>query len=141
MLRLQQKKAIATVNDDRQVQTQNKISILNNFINLYSFPELVELSLFYQDPNLIIEFMFLQSWKSLEGTHLKDKYLLETLLGIGGFGAVFLSKTVGHDGAIAKVAVKLMVWDSKREKEQTQELELATTLKHDRLINFVDLDH
>ncbi|AGF51504.1 slr0868 [Synechocystis sp. PCC 6803] len=101
----------------------------------------MELSLFYQDPNLIIEFMFLQSWKSLEGTHLKDKYLLETLLGIGGFGAVFLSKTVGHDGAIAKVAVKLMVWDSKREKEQTQELELATTLKHDRLINFVDLDH
>ncbi|AIE74957.1 protein kinase [Synechocystis sp. CS-94] len=51
---------------------------------------------------------------------------------------MFLSKTVGHDGAIAKVAVKLMIWDSKREKEQTQELELATTLKHDRLINFYE---
>lgn len=82
--------------------------------------------------------MFLPSWKSLEGKHLGEKYVLEALLGIGGFGGVFQAQPLGGTASVAKVAVKLMVWDDKREQQQGQELELATALKHDKLIGCYD---
>jgi serine/threonine protein kinase len=82
--------------------------------------------------------MFLPSWRSLEGKCLGEKYLLETLLGVGGFGGVFQAQPIGSPSSTGKVAVKLMIWNDDRQKEQAQELQLATMLKHDKLINFYD---
>ncbi|MBE9175509.1 protein kinase [Synechocystis salina LEGE 06155] len=79
--------------------------------------------------------MFLSSWKSLEGKYLGGSYVLRSLLGTGGFGAVFLAESVG-EMVIVNVAIKLVIWDDQREQQQIQELELATTLEHEKLIRF-----
>ncbi|WP_162327916.1 hypothetical protein [Synechocystis sp. CACIAM 05] len=43
--------------------------------------------------------MFLSSWRSLEQKSLDGRYVLQSLLGTGGFGAVFLAECV-DDSAI-----------------------------------------
>ena len=70
---------------------------------------------------------------------MNGQYCLRDLLGCGGFGAVFLAEKLVNNQAIAKVAVKLVSWEDDKQEQQTKELELATTLKHDKLINLVHL--
>jgi hypothetical protein len=53
--------------------------------------------------------MFLSSWRSLEHKYLGWQYVLQYLLGTGGFFAVFLAECI-DDSAIAKVAIKLVIW-------------------------------
>jgi hypothetical protein len=40
--------------------------------------------------------MFLSSWRGLEGKCLGGNYVLQSLLGTGGFGAVFLAESLGE---------------------------------------------
>lgn len=51
--------------------------------------------------------MFLSSWKSLEGKCLGGNYVLQTLLGTGGFGAVFLVKCLDDQAITDKVLADL----------------------------------
>jgi len=62
-----------------------------------------------------------------------NQYQLKSLLGAGGFGAVFLADEVVRDRVIRQVAVKVIVPDSNPDR-QFNELIASTTLRHPHLL-------
>ena len=72
---------------------------------------------------------------SLTGRSLNDKYLLKELLGYAGDSVVFRAEMLGSEQSRDSVAIKLIWINANKEDEQIKELEIATTLKHQSLIN------
>lgn len=74
-------------------------------------------------------------WKVLSGQVINHKYHLRSLLGVGGFGAVFLADEMVGDCLIRQVAVKLLVSDGS--SNQLNELIMATRMKHPNLLHYI----
>jgi serine/threonine protein kinase len=72
-------------------------------------------------------------FKMLEGQNIDNKYYLKSLLGVGGFGGVYLADEVVRDRKIRSLAVKLIITDNP--DKQLEELIISTTLKHPNLLD------
>ena len=73
-----------------------------------------------------------QLWRQFEGQTVEQKYVLEKLLGAGGFGGVFLAAHVVGGHVLRKVAVKLM--PAGNAGEELSELLGATAVRHPHLL-------
>jgi hypothetical protein len=73
-------------------------------------------------------------WKQFEGRYLENTYRLTRILGVGGFGGVFLADHVVENRFIRHVAVKLIPSDPDQMQLQLNELVSATTLQHPHLL-------
>ncbi|MBI4909401.1 MAG: serine/threonine protein kinase [Acidobacteria bacterium] len=71
-------------------------------------------------------------WPLLVGETIASKYRLTSLLGEGGFGAVFLAKHFVNDCVIRRVAIKLI------SNDQPDELIQSTGLDHPNLLRSLD---
>jgi serine/threonine protein kinase len=74
-------------------------------------------------------------WKSCEETQFSSKYYLKTLLGVGGFGAVFKADEVVADRCIRTVALKIFnPFQTPNLDAFIQEFQTTANLRHPHLI-------
>jgi TonB family protein len=74
-------------------------------------------------------------WRQFEGEIIDDSLRLNSLLGAGGFGGVFLSDHVVEGRFVRKVALKLIASDAAGIERQLVELIAGTTLSHPSLLS------
>ncbi len=77
-------------------------------------------------------------WQQFEGRTIENKYVLQRLLGAGGFGAVLEAEHVVEGTFVRRVAVKLIVSDEEQMQRQLVELVAASTLRHPSLLTCFD---
>ncbi|MEY2977054.1 MAG: protein kinase domain-containing protein [Prochlorotrichaceae cyanobacterium] len=74
-------------------------------------------------------------WKSCEETQFSSKYYLKTLLGVGGFGAVFKADEVVADRPIRTVAIKIFnSFQTPNLDAFIQEFQTTANLRHPHII-------
>ena len=73
-------------------------------------------------------------WKPFEGQSIENTYRLGRILGVGGFGAVFLAEHVVENRFVRRVAVKLIPADTGNLDRQLTELVAATAMRHENLL-------
>ena len=74
-------------------------------------------------------------WKVLTGKVVNSQYVLKSLLGVGGFGAVFLAEEMVGNRFIRQVAIKMVVSD--RSQNQLNELVTAIKVQHPNLLRYI----
>jgi serine/threonine protein kinase len=74
-------------------------------------------------------------WRVLSGKIVNNQYVLKNLLGVGGFGAVFLADEVVGNRLIRQVAIKMVVSDAT--SSQLNELVTATKVQHPNLLRYI----
>ncbi len=77
-------------------------------------------------------------WQQFEGRTIENKYVLQRLLGTGGFGAVLEADHVVEGTFVRRVAVKLIVSDEEQMQRQLLELVASSTLRHPSLLTCFD---
>jgi formylglycine-generating enzyme required for sulfatase activity len=73
-------------------------------------------------------------WSQFEGQSIDNSFRLTRLIGVGGFGAVFLADHVVEARFVRRVAVKLLESQPESFERQFAELITATTLQHPHLL-------
>src|ERR1039457_3317612 len=73
-------------------------------------------------------------WSHLEGQSIENTYRLIRLIGVGGFGGVFVADHVVESRIMRQVAVKLIPAEPESMQRQLDELEVATKLHHDHVL-------
>jgi serine/threonine protein kinase len=73
-------------------------------------------------------------WKLFEGQWVDSTYKLGSLIGVGGFGAVFRAEHIVEDTTVRTVAVKLIPPDPQSADRQLGELLAATNMRHAHLL-------
>ena len=76
-------------------------------------------------------------WQRFQNKSINNQYHLETLLGVGGYGAAFLAKEMVRNKIIRKLAIKLILpeEDEKKLEKQLEELDNAVNLSHPHLLH------
>ena len=82
--------------------------------------------------------MTAEMWKPYIGQVADGRYRLKSLLGVGGFGAVFLADHVVAGRVLREAAVKLIMPDEEMAEAQMRELGGAIRFKHPHLIECYD---
>ncbi len=77
-------------------------------------------------------------WNLFEGQWVDGKYHLVQLIGVGGFGAVFLADHVIGDRHLRRVAVKLIPIEDGDRDRQLAEISIAVSLRHPCLLESYD---
>jgi serine/threonine protein kinase len=73
-------------------------------------------------------------WSQFEGQSIENSFQLKQLIGVGGFGGVFLADHVVEGRFVRRVAVKLLLSQPESFERQLGELITATTLQHPHLL-------
>ena len=73
-------------------------------------------------------------WSQFEGQSIENSFRLTRLIGVGGFGGVFLGDHVVEGHFVRRVAVKLIESQPGSFERQLGELITATTLQHSNLL-------
>src|ERR1039457_3570888 len=73
-------------------------------------------------------------WSQFEGQSIENSFRLTQLIGVGGFGGVFLADHVVERRFVRRVAVKLIESKPESFERQLGELITATTLQHPHLL-------
>src|SRR5258708_1765946 len=73
-------------------------------------------------------------WSQFEGQSIEGTYRLNRLIGVGGFGGVFVADHVVESRIMRQVAVKLIPTEPESMQRQLDELEVATQLHHPHVL-------
>ncbi|MCX6345171.1 MAG: hypothetical protein NT018_08850 [Armatimonadetes bacterium] len=74
-------------------------------------------------------------WTAYEGQIVEGKYHLRTLLGTGGYGAVYMADEVVADRLMGRGALKLIRADQADIDKQLRELQATASLKHESILS------